>query len=308
MKKNIRALVLLLLCLLLSTCLVTAVFADMEGGGGDADFGGGDFDGGDYGGYDGGYDGDYGDSSRSYSSGDGEFSGSDAVIIIIFIVVFVVIALRSSKKGGNKRVNTGVSRQAPIPSLRPIQQYKELDPDFDPDALIQKLTNLYIQAQQCWTAKKVDGLRPYYTDAYFAQMERRLQQLKDKGVTNYVDRPTVLGIELSGFTQEGGNDHIYAVIRSRIVDYYVEDATGKVVSGSKTAEKFMTYRYHLIRPTGTMSSRIVGTRALSCPHCGAPLNINQSAKCPYCDSVITVEEHDFVISQIEALSQQTVQR
>ena len=34
-------------------------------------------------------------------------------------------------------------------------------------------------------------------------------------------------------------------------------------------------------------------RVSVCPHCGAPLEINASAKCPYCGSVITLEEHGF---------------
>ena len=36
-------------------------------------------------------------------------------------------------------------------------------------------------------------------------------------------------------------------LRTRIVDYTVKDATGEVVSGSKTAEKFLTYEWTLIR-------------------------------------------------------------
>ena len=42
-----------------------------------------------------------------------------------------------------------------------------------------------------------------------------------------------------------------------------------------------------------------------CPNCGAPVNINQTAKCEYCDSVITVENHDFVLSSIRGLAQRT---
>ena len=43
----------------------------------------------------------------------------------------------------------------------------------------------------------------------------------------------------------------------------------------------------------------------NCPHCGAPLEINASAKCPYCGSVITLEEHGFALNAIRAISQET---
>ena len=42
-----------------------------------------------------------------------------------------------------------------------------------------------------------------------------------------------------------------------------------------------------------------------CPSCGAPLDINASARCPYCDSVIQRADHDWVICSIKGVSQVT---
>ena len=44
---------------------------------------------------------------------------------------------------------------------------------------------------------------------------------------------------------------------------------------------------------------------LHCPNCGAPLDVNHSAKCEYCGQVITVDDYDWVISQIKGISQVT---
>ena len=44
----------------------------------------------------------------------------------------------------------------------------------------------------------------------------------------------------------------------------------------------------------------------NCPNCGAPLSINHSSKCPYCDTVVTLEEHDWAICAIRGISQQTM--
>ena len=38
------------------------------------------------------------------------------------------------------------------------------------------------------------------------------------------------------------------------------------------------------------------------PDCGT---INRTAKCPYCDSIVTVEAHDWAVSNIKGLSQRT---
>ena len=105
--------------------------------------------------------------------------------------------------------------------------------------------------------------------------------------------------------QEGGNDVLVARLKTRIVDYTLDDATGSLVSGDRNKEKFMTYEWDLVRPTGTKTEAGGNMQTVSCPHCGAPLEINASAKCPYCGSVITLEEHGFALNAIRAISQET---
>ncbi|MBR0444497.1 MAG: TIM44-like domain-containing protein, partial [Clostridia bacterium] len=148
-------------------------------------------------------------------------------------------------------------------------------------------------------------LRPYFTDAYFAQMQRQLNALKDSGRTNYVERISVLGVMLRGWMQQEDNDHIIAIVSSRIIDYTLDDRTGALVSGSRTREKFMTYEMDLCRKTGMKSGTHSGLHTINCPNCGAPLDINTTAKCPYCDSIVTVKEHDWAICGIKGLSQRT---
>ena len=83
------------------------------------------------------------------------------------------------------------------------------------------------------------------------------------------------------------------------------DKTGKLISGSQTAEKFMTYEWELSRASGTVTTKGDNMQRVSCPGCGAPLDINATAKCPYCDSIVTLEEHDWAICSIKGISQTT---
>lgn len=337
---------LLCFSLLFALCLpIFADFGDFGGdsdyGGGGGDYGG-SYGGG--GGYSGGggssRDYDWGSSSSSYggSSGDGEFSLPIVIIfIVIMIIAFVARALSDDSGSGgssyqdsyeyrNRRddgyrssdyrrsvssARSSVSSETKKPDeyrfLKDISLYRDCDPNFSAAKLKQKLSNLYIQMQQCWQEKDIESLRPYFTDAYFSQLDRQLDAYRKKGITNCVDRPVVLNVRLDGFWQEGGEDHIYAILKTRIVDYKLEDGTGRLVSGSRTKERFMTYRYHLTRPTGQLSENEEGTRSVSCPHCGAPVSINETAKCPFCGSVVTADARDFVIAQIEGVSQQTVE-
>ena len=69
----------------------------------------------------------------------------------------------------------------------------------------------------------------------------------------------------------------------------------------------MTYEWTLVRTTGVNTSRSTGTTGQTCPYCGANVNINQSAVCEYCGSVLTTDTFDWAVSNIKALSQRTRQ-
>ena len=190
-------------------------------------------------------------------------------------------------------------------ALKEIGLYKEIDPAFDITAMQEKLSNLYVQMQNGWQDKNIDALRPYFTDAFFTQMERQLNSFKSQNKTNYIERIAVLGVDLRGYYLRNGEDHIIAELRTRIVDYTLDDNTGALVSGSKTAEKFMTYEWDVSRASGVKTTEKEEMTDVHCPNCGAPLSINATAKCPYCDSVVTVKEHDWAICAIKGIAQRT---
>ena len=298
--KKLIALITAALIVLSLVCVVS--FADFGDFGGDNDFG--DFGGGGGGG---GWDNDN-DGGYYYSGGSGGGGGGGigtAIAVIIVIVVIVVMSAKSKKNPKNQQINVG-DRSTPQSELRPLTEYTSIDPDFDAADLREKVSNLYVRMQNGWTKKDISDLRPYFTDALFTQFERQLAQKKAQGLTNYVERISVQNVTVRGFKQANGVDHMILKVEARIVDYTVNDATGQVVSGSRDREKFMTYEWDMSRTSGIKTLKKDGIGRVFCPSCGAPVDINASARCEYCGSVLQSGEHDWAICQIRALSQQTL--
>ena len=272
----------------------------------------------DFGDYAGDYD--YGDSDDSwdwgsddddygYYGGSGNTSGGETVleaVVFVIIAVAVLYSIINNKKGGsnNGSVNTG-SRRTASDTLRNIAEYNSIDPNFSAAQFSEKIANLYVQFQNCWQAKDISSLRPYMTDAMFAQMDRQLGVYRQNYQTNHIDRISVLGVQLLGWRQESGTDVIIAQLNTRIVDYVTDDRTGNIVRGSNTVEKFMTYEWSLVRTTGVMTGVSSGTTGQTCPYCGAKVNINHSAVCEYCDSVLTTDSFDWAVSNIRGISQRS---
>ncbi len=305
-----------LLALFAAVLLIAVfVFVPRPGGADLGDFsGGGDYGGG--GGDYGGGGGDYGGGSdwvgSDYSGGDyGTTRSSSPVsravtVIAIVVMLIIVSGILSNKRKSQSSSAPGATRTA-ASMLTPIEQYKERDPNFSPEDFKEWLQNLYFKMQDCCTKRDVEPIRPYFADSLYQQFNRQMIQLKSLNRTNHVERIAVLSVELKGFYEDKGEDVIVAELYTRITDYTTDDATGKVVAGSKDHEKFMTYEYSLSRPIGkTTEAFEPGVTERHCPNCGAPLSVNESIKCPFCDSVLSFGDHDWTVYAIKGISQRTV--
>ena len=311
MRKKVFALIAAALTLVLLLCS-TGVLADFGGFSGDSDYSGSWSSGSDS---DWGWDYDDGDSGGGWFlfgdsddyDGRGVSCQSDMLMlfVIIIIIVLVIIFIRNSQNQ-QPTVITGVEKTDDS-MLSPMSDYiANVDPGFSIAQMQTKLSNLYVQLQDCWSARDLTPLRPYLTDELYNQSERQLDEMKSHRQTPHVERVSVLGTNVRGYFVREGMDHIIVEMTTRICTYTTDDDTGSVVSGDPNREKFMTYEWDLCRTSGLTTGGEGNMHSVNCPNCGAPVTINKSAKCPYCETVITLDEHDWVLYSIKGLSQQTV--
>lgn len=297
--KKLTLLILAAMLIVLTVAAPLPAGADFGDFSGDSDFGSFDYD---FGGSDYDYDYDYdSDGGFYFFPFIGGGSGSSTAVLIILIILIIV--LKNLKK--RKAPVAGGATPTDRSSLTPMSAYTALDENFSETELEEKISNLYIQFQNAWQARDMESLRPYLTDGLYAKCDRQLTAYREHHQTNHVERISVLGVELLGYRQENGNDVIVADLKTRIVDYVTDDATGAILRGSNTAEKFMRYEWELVRATGGKTGQTDGMTAQQCPHCGAPINMNQTAKCPYCGSILSQAASDWAVREIRGIAQKT---
>lgn len=230
------------------------------------------------------------------------------VLFLILIIVYKVYLHKKKQRYGlteqKKPVNVQVQK-TDRSGLSPMYNYLQYDNSFDEAAFKEKISNLYVQCQNAWQDKNMESLRPYLTDTMYGQFDRQLAVYRQKNQTNHIERIAVLSVELAGWKQTGGKDMIVAEVKTRIVDYVTDDNTGTIIRGSDKQEKFMTYEWTLVRTSGQTTGQSSGMTGQTCPYCGAHVDINHTAVCEYCGSVLTTDTFDWVISSIKGLSQQT---
>lgn len=236
--------------------------------------------------------------------------GQNAVFLTFFAVIiasFVLSAVRKDKTSVKKTYIPG-AQLTDRSQLINIDKYNRIDPDFSQEDFKNKLSDLYVKLQNCWQGKNLEDLRPFLSDAFYAQSNNQLERYKVNGQTNYIDMIQVLSVDITGWKQESGRDIIIAVIRTKIIDYVVDDNQGTIVSGSKTAEKIMTYEWTLERTSGVKTHDSDTLTLQVCPNCGAQVSINHSAECEYCGTILTTDRFDWVLTSIKGISQRTIEK
>jgi predicted lipid-binding transport protein (Tim44 family) len=131
-----------------------------------------------------------------------------------------------------------------------------MDPGFDEAAFRELCTDRFFQIQAAWMRRDLDKLRPLLTEEMQGVFGTQIAAAKAKGQINKLENITVRSVELTEAWQEQGQDYITARLLANLLDYTVDETTGKVVDGSDSApvkfEEFWTW----VRPVGRNEWRL----------------------------------------------------
>ncbi len=312
-KAGLLFLMVLIFCTLQEQITVRADFGDFTA---DADYGGDyDYD------YDEGYD---GYNSGSYDSGG---SGSSVFTYIAFLIFGGIALLTTGNRSGTRAVRRSGDPLTPDSLLKPLSDYQKLDPSFDETVLKDYLQSLYIQMQIGWHNRDLSGLKPCFTESFYNQYDRQLTDKRAKGEIPVTEDVLVEEVTPRGYYQSGQNDHIVVTIRASLIAYYLDEKTGRLLSGDKTHRKLMTYEWDILRQTGALTApaqasfpgggNFGGNAGSSgstagggtCPCCGAALE-EHAESCSYCGYVLppssAAVSGRWLLDSIKGISQKTL--
>ena len=107
-------------------------------------------------------------------------------------------------------------------------------------------------------------------------------------------------MNLISFTREGEKDILVLDLDTRMADYIIDATTKQIIKGNKEKEYYHTYTLTFTRKAGTVTQvGEDGLKTANCPNCGAPTTITSSGRCEYCNSIITTEDHGWVLANLK---------
>lgn len=248
-------------------------------------------------------------SSSGYSGGD---FGTIEIIILFIIVISIVITAMNKKNRRNdmynrnrkffESVNRINNREIECYDPNLIKKIKAVDPEFNEEKFLTFAKNLYVRLQNAWTERNWEPMRTYESVELFEQHRLQLQAYIDTNRINVVDRIAVNYAKLYDFKQEGGKDILSINLKATKKDYIIDATTKEVLEGNKIDDRVTVYRMVFERKTGILTETATEElETTNCPNCGAPTNITSSGKCEYCGSLITTDNHDWVLTRLEPI-------
>lgn len=258
---------------------------------------------------------DWGSSSSSHdygsSSSSGSYSGNPFPVLLFFIGVAVVVVVIKQlnykdyqnskwKRDRNLQYYNNTKPKVTYDNQGVVERIRSVDPNFSKTKFESFVKETFIKLQNAWTDRDWEKIRPFETQELFAQHKAQLDGYIKNNQINVMDRICVNDMNLISFTREGEKDILVLDLDTRMADYIIDATTKQVIKGDKSKEYYHTYTLTFTRKAGNITQvGEDGLKTTNCPNCGAPTTITSSGRCEYCNSIITTEDHGWVLASLK---------
>ena len=237
------------------------------------------------------------------------FGTSPAVILVIFAVIALAVMfwfrLMTASESGTRHRGTVTEK-----ALRPgtLAKLKEADPGFSESALAERLKMLFESMQDEWEEGNIEPLRKDFLPDTWTRFNTQLQNKKAAGETAHVRNIVFEDVSLRNYT----TDAEHQILTVRIVavhNIWTTNREGRCIQGTENTRKRFTFLWTLVRPLDAVTAGGGSPEGTThCPNCGAEVDTEAFAECPYCHTPMMKVSADWVISEIDALSQETLNK
>lgn len=248
----------------------------------------------------------YSGSSRSHYSSSSSEGSVGGFFFTLLVIIIIVILVKKYGKNGNIGNVQNMSRMGSLDPFakddKPIEyEIQQGDPNFNKSEFLSWASDLFVKLQYAWSDRNLEPVRPLMTTELYEQTEDQVQRyIKNKQI-NKLERVSVNIAKLYSYEVQGEKDCVSVILKSKMIDYIINEDTGAVENGDKNTNKINAYVLTFVRDINVKSSQSgeVSVGTMNCPNCGAPTTILSSGKCPYCGSIITTKDHSWSLSSLK---------
>lgn len=226
------------------------------------------------------------------------FGSPTGIVVLVIIVIVMILRARTGNSGGGRTyANPGIQPNQGVHEEEAIASVKADDPAFSADNFKAYASEVWLTLQEAWEDKQWQKVRPFESNALFNVHNRQLQEYIDRKKTNFMEMQNIRELHIARYRKDEEVEVLSVKLDASLLDYVVDDETGRVIEGSKTEYVYRSYQLEFIRKLGVKTIEKEGTSVTNCPNCGAPTQVTSSGQCEYCKSVITKGDYGWVLNK-----------
>ena len=233
------------------------------------------------------------------------------LIVLVILIIFVLLRRRKNKKLGSDSsyINQQVQQQAQNDVVMNFTesvaaQVRQTDPDFSAEKFLGWAQEVFMKIQEAWTTRDWKVIRPFESETLFNTHKQQLDEYIRLGKINVIEKIGIKHCSLKSYTVDGDKEVMVVALNALLRDYVIDATTRNVLESDPNRDWYMKYELTFNRKVGVKTHPGMSNMSTTnCPNCGAPTEITSAGQCPYCGSVITNGEHDWVLSNLVGVNQ-----
>lgn len=135
------------------------------------------------------------------------------------------------------------SRRASSKSYREMRQYQQFGDNWDINEIQEQVKNAYFVIQECWKRQDPDYAKDYMSQKCYDDFVMKLGWMQVRNEVPVQKNERLLSaVPVHTFDDLGKDqDYIWYLIHGKMIDYVMDEKTGRMIRGSRKNEAFYEY-------------------------------------------------------------------
>lgn len=238
--------------------------------------------------------------ARRYNSHKWSSNGDylEIIFFFAFIIASIIVTLTSKDIIRKKKARNGPKDY----TKQILDEITSRDPDFGEAKMINLSIKCFDEIITAICSRDTSGLSAFETEELIRRQEESIKALEAQGMMRIISRSSLQNTFFHFYRRDAHYEYltvcIYAVMKERL--FPLNDVNNQNEKSSLTAQYYLLT---FMRNKNAKTTKASGRREITCPNCGAPVKVSNAAICGFCHSLIRSEEFDWVLCDVELLSE-----
>ncbi len=175
------------------------------------------------------------------------------------------------------------------------------EPDF-----ITYAKDVYMDIQNAWCKRDLSSVQAVLHSNLYDRTQKQLDKKIADGIVPHLDRITVEEAYLTFYKKDAEYEYVTVYLSSKMIDYQTQESTGNILYGDMTTRWELHYLMTFMRSNNVKTPEAGSAkRAFNCPNCGGVMDSINFGTCPYCGSIVKSGEYGWVLSDFNAVRDNT---